>query len=131
MKAFFFIALLLCTCKLYGQTQSKLNEQAATELKNADAELNRIYKLIIEHNSADAEFVRNTKNTQRIWIQLRDAQMKMKYPDRKDGYYGSVYPMCRYTYLTSLTNERIKTLKEWLDGEEEGDVCRGTIPLNH
>jgi uncharacterized protein YecT (DUF1311 family) len=65
----------------------------------------------------------------RLWIQFRDAEMKMKYPEREDGYYGSVYPMCWSMYLTQLTTERITTLKQWLDGTEEGDVCAGSVRI--
>jgi hypothetical protein len=53
--------------------------------------------------------------------------MKMKYPDREPGYYGSVESMCWSNYLTQLTSERIKTLNQWIDGTEEGDVCAGTV----
>jgi hypothetical protein len=30
-----------------------------------------------------------------------------------------------------LTRERIKQLKKWLTGIEEGDVCAGTLPFKH
>jgi hypothetical protein len=53
--------------------------------------------------------------------------MKIKYPDREDGYYGSVQPMCWCMYVTYLTQERTKKLKVWLTGIEEGDVCSGSV----
>ena len=30
-------------------------------------------------------------------------------------------------YLAELTSKRIKTLNQWIDGTEEGDVCSGSI----
>jgi hypothetical protein len=34
--------------------------------------------------------------------------------------------MCWSYYKESLTRERIKTLKQWTTGAEEGDVCNGS-----
>ena len=130
MKNIFFLILLsLFSFFTYGQTQMEMNESAGKDYEKADKKLNRIYQQILRKNADDTAFTNNLKIAQRIWIQFRDAEMKMKYPDRPDGYYGSVFPMCWEMYLTQLTNERIKTLKEWITGEEEGDVCGGTVPV--
>lgn len=37
--------------------------------------------------------------------------------------------MCVSMYLEKLTRERIKTLKEWINGVEEGDVCIGSVKM--
>ena len=37
--------------------------------------------------------------------------------------------MCEASYLDELTKSRIKTLKVWLDGIEEGDVCSGSVKI--
>jgi len=55
--------------------------------------------------------------------------MKMKYPDREPGYYGSIQPMCEAMYLAELTQDRIKALKVWIEGVEEGDMCAGTVKV--
>ena len=74
-------------------------------------------------------FLASLKEAQRCWIAFRDAQLKMKYPGREQGYYGSVLPMCEMMYLTELTQDRIKALQVWIDGVEEGDVCAGTVKV--
>jgi hypothetical protein len=51
----------------------------------------------------------------------------MKFPNYGPNWYGSIQPMCESGYLEKLTRERIKTLKEWLFGEEEGDACIGIV----
>jgi uncharacterized protein YecT (DUF1311 family) len=79
----------------------------------------------------DTIFIKNLKSSQRIWITFRDAELKMKYPEREPGWYGSIHPMCVSSYLAELTNERIKTLKEWIEGIEEGESCGGSIRLKH
>jgi uncharacterized protein YecT (DUF1311 family) len=109
-----------------AQTQVELNEQEHKRYLKTDSELNSIYQNILKEYASDTAFVKNLKVSQKLWIQFRDAEMKLKYPDREPGYYGSVQPMCWSIYLTQLTEDRIKTLKQWLDGIEEGDVCAGS-----
>lgn len=110
-----------------AQTQMEMNQDAAGEFKAADKELNAIYQQILEEYADDDVFLANLKEAQRCWIVFRDAQLKMKYPDREPGYYGSIQPVCEMTYLTELTQDRIKTLQVWIDGVQEGDMCSGTV----
>ena len=113
----------------FSQTQGELNMDASESYKKADNELNEIYKSILIEYKSDTAFIKNLKASQRIWITFRDAQLKVKYPEIEQEYYGSVYPMCVSMYLEKLTQERIKTLKEWIDGIEEGDVCIGSVKM--
>ncbi len=104
-----------------------MNKEAGDKYNNADSTLNVVYQKILNEYSNDTAFISNLKLSQRLWIQFRDAQLKMKYPVSYS--YGSVQPMCVSFYLTDLTDERIKTLQTWLDGIEEGDVCTGSVKL--
>jgi uncharacterized protein YecT (DUF1311 family) len=112
-----------------AQTQMEMNQDAAGEFKAADKELNAIYQQILEDYADDDVFLANLKEAQRCWIDFRDAQLKMKYPDREPGYYGSIQPVCEMTYLTELTQDRIKTLNVWIEGVEEGNLCGGTVKV--
>jgi len=112
---------------LSAQTQKEMNQDAASEFKAADNELNSIYQKILEDYADDKTFIASLKEAQRCWIVFRDAQLKMKYPDRDPGFYGSIQPVCEMTYLTELTRDRIKTLNIWIEGVEEGDGCAGTV----
>ena len=109
-----------------GQTQAEMNQSAIDEYRQVDKRLNNIYSQILKEYRADTAFINNMKNAQRLWVQFRDAEMKMMYPDREPGYYGSIQPLCWYEYKKELTEERIKKLKQWLDGREE-DSCSPTI----
>ena len=111
----------------FGQSQGEMNEDAAKDYQKADKELNNVFQEILKEYKEDTAFIKNLKVAQKIWVQFRDAEMKAKYPDREDGYYGSVQPMCWYLYKTELTEERSKKLKVWLTGIEEGDVCSGSV----
>ena len=110
-----------------AQTQRDMNEDAATIFKEADKKLNSLYQKILKDYADDPVFIASFKKAQRCWITFRDAQLKMKYPDREPGYYGSIQPMLETRYLTELTKDRIKALQVWIDGVQEGDLSGGTV----
>jgi len=110
-----------------AQTQRDMNEDAATIFKEADKKLNSLYQKILKDYADDPVFIASFKKAQRCWITFRDAQLKMKYPDREPGYYGSIQPMLETRYLTELTRDRIKALQVWIDGVQEGDLSGGTV----
>jgi uncharacterized protein YecT (DUF1311 family) len=112
-----------------AQSQSKLNSDAALGFKKSDGDLNSIYRQILEEYKVDTVFISNLKKAQRLWLQFRDAQLAMRYPKRHKGDEGTVQQMCEWQYLKSLTDQRVQTLREWLDGVEEGDVCAGSVRI--
>jgi len=124
MKTLFLLLLFLSVA--FGQTQMEMDKQAGVEFEKVDAELNQIYKEIIHDYSGDTVFIKNLKEAESLWIKFRDAQVEMKYPSNLEG---SILPMCRYYYLEELTSDRIKQLKPWVDGAEEGDGCSGSIKI--
>ncbi len=107
-----------------------MNGSANKDYQASNKKLNAVYQQILKEYKADTAFIRNLKIAQRIWIQFRDAEMKAKYPDRPEGDYGSVQPMCWNAYLKELTDERIKKLNVWVKGIKEGDVCAGSVKTN-
>ncbi len=113
----------------FAQTQGGMNSDADKEYQAADKELNTAYQKILTEYKSDASFITNLKAAQRLWIQFRDAEVKARYPKRKDGEYGSAQPTCVSQYMTELTQQRIKTLNVWLTGIEEGDVCSGSVKM--
>jgi len=118
------------SCFEKANTQLESNECAAKEYSAADAELNRVYKAILEKYKEDALFIEKLRAVQRAWLAYRDAEIEAKYPHSKDPhYYGSSLGMCDPLYRTQLTQERIEKLREWLDGAEEGDVCSGSVDV--
>jgi uncharacterized protein YecT (DUF1311 family) len=128
----FALITLLCFAisnDTFGQTQLEMNQEEESNYLKADKELNLVYNQILNEYKSDAVFIKNLKNAQRIWIQFRDAEMKSKYPDREQGYYGSIHPMCWSIYKKDLTEERTKKLIVWLTGIEEGDACLGSVKM--
>ncbi|HYP52270.1 MAG TPA: lysozyme inhibitor LprI family protein [Pyrinomonadaceae bacterium] len=112
-------------CYDTAQTQAAMNQCAAKELEQADAELNRVYRQLLEANKEDRLFVEKMTQAERAWVAFRDAQMDALYPpvDNPPASYGSVFPMCYGRAKAKLTRERTQQLKAMLD-VREGDVCR-------
>jgi uncharacterized protein YecT (DUF1311 family) len=131
MKYLMIILIGLIYSTGFAQTQTEMNKEENNSYVNADKELNEVYQKILSEYRSDTMFIKNLKASQRIWITFRDAELKMMYPDRESGYYGSIHPMCISSYLEQLTRERIKTLKVWLEGIEEDDACNGSVKIKY
>ena len=126
------LLILLASANSFAQTQAELNRDACATYKNADAEMNRTYKQVLDKYQRDTVFIEKLKAAQRAWIKFRDADLESLYPERgTHSAYGSVNPMCLCVALSELTKERTKSLKRWVDGVEEGDVCAGSIRTNN
>jgi uncharacterized protein YecT (DUF1311 family) len=121
------LTILFSGLKTNAQSQAKMNQIADGDYMKADAELNAIYKQILKQYASDTSFISHLKASQRIWIKFRDAELLMKYPPRETYYYGSAQSSCEANYLEQFTRDRIKTLKVWIDGIEEGDLCSGSV----
>jgi uncharacterized protein YecT (DUF1311 family) len=130
MKRTLIILILTFSINCFAQTQAEMNKEAYRTYKKADKELNSVYKNILTEYKSDSIFVENLKKSQRIWIEFRDAELKMKYPERRPGFYGTIHPICRAMYLEELTETRTKTLKQWLKGIESLEACNGSIKIN-
>lgn len=130
LKTIIYLAIIMLFTLLrsntYAQTQAQMSAQAYADYHKIDKELNQVYQKILKEYAAQPVFIKNFKSAQRLWVQLRDAELAAKYP-QSGKIYGSIEPMCRAVYLSDLTTERIKFLKVWLDGIPEGDACAGSV----
>jgi uncharacterized protein YecT (DUF1311 family) len=113
-------------------TQDVMNSCARHEIETSDAELNRVYRELQIRYKDDPDFLMKLRAAQTAWIKFRDAQLEMKFPPhpKEPYYYGSVFPMCSMLYLHQLTSDRLDTLKDWLAGSSDGDVCVGSVKLS-
>lgn len=122
----FLVMIMLFIAPNFAQSQTAMNK-AYSDFKRADAELNVVYQKILKSYSRETIFIKKFRNAQRLWIQLRDAELAAKYPNR--GTYASVAPMCESIYLETLTKDRIKFLNIWIIGIQEGEVCLGSVRM--
>jgi uncharacterized protein YecT (DUF1311 family) len=111
----------------FSQTQTEMTLSARKNLEKAEQELNILQDRIIQEYSEDTVFVRNFRESQTLWLQFRKTELRMKYPQRDPSYYGSSFSMCVNLYLEELTRERIKKLTRWLQPDEDGDMCAGSV----
>ena len=123
----FVLMNMLFIAPNFAQSQTEMNVKAYSDFKKADAELNIVYQKILKIYSRETTFIKKFKIAQRLWVQLRDAELAAKYPN--SGSYGSVAPMCESIYLETLTKDRIKFLNIWVTGIEEGEVCLGSVRM--
>jgi len=118
------------SCYDTAKNQFELNECAADDLKEADDELNRVYKEILKRNAEDSVFLDRLKSAQRAWLSFRDAELEALFPDpEKQVAYGSAYPTCYANWKKKITVQRTQQLRRWLIATEEGDVCTGSLPV--
>jgi len=130
MKNLLIFVILTLSFNCFSQTQAEMNKELNAEFNKTDKQLNEIYQAILSKYKSDLVFVENLKKSQRLWIQFRDAELEMKFPAKnKQLEYGSLYPMCVSIYIKELTEERIKTLKEWVSGTDEGENCNGSVKI--
>jgi len=86
IRNFYLPALfLLFSISCLGQTQSKMNQDAANDYHKAQKELDSVYNKILKEYKQDTTFIKYLKKAQRLWVQLRQAEMGAKYPDRPDN----------------------------------------------
>lgn len=91
MKRILLLLILIVLSNIsFAQTQGEMNAAEHNKYVNANKELNSVYQKILQEYKTDTGFIMNLKASQNIWMKFRDAEMKMKYPDREDGYYGTV-----------------------------------------
>ena len=123
------VAFLLLSSVGWAQTQAEMSRQAYEDYHQVDQELNDVYQQILNLYRSDTAFIQHLKSSQRIWIQFRDAELGVKYPEKSSEIYGSIHPICRAGYLSELTQEGIDRLKKWIEGSWEGDVCAGSVRI--
>ncbi len=130
MKAILFVVLLLA----FGfnrsvQPQATSDEDFCASYKKSDAQLNKLYQRILVEYRNDKLFITKFRAAQRAWLAFSDAQIESHYPDPSPAVYGSINKMCRCEEMNELLKTRIKQLKQWTDGVQEGDVCAGSIKI--
>ena len=132
---FLLLPILLAQSMMtIAQTQDKLptedeeTKAAIKEYKMVEGELNQVFNKVLTVYKSDVEFVKNIKESQDLWVKFRAAEVKAKFPLGRE--YGSAYTVCVNDFLTHMTNERMTTLKLWLKGTYQGDVCSGSVRIN-
>ena len=96
-------------------TQLEINECARHEYQNANTELEKIYRqLLISLTKAGdrGKSQKRLKQTQLLWIKYRGAHCNTESSNYAGG---SNFPAIKNKCLASVTGERVRRLKDFLD----------------
>jgi uncharacterized protein YecT (DUF1311 family) len=108
-------------------TQSEMNDCAAAEAHKAEEALNSTYQEVLGKLKSDKTAVVRMVAAEEAWVAFRDAELAADWPvadgQNPNLLYGSVHPFCYYSERIALTLARLKTLRDRMKHEEEGDVC--------
>ncbi|PJK07006.1 hypothetical protein CO612_01090 [Lysobacteraceae bacterium NML71-0210] len=96
--------------------QLEMNACARDEFRTADAELNRIYREIRQRYSNQPLKLERLRDAQRLWIQLRDADLAAQFPvahgEDPRVEYGSMYPLEYAGAKAAITRARSQWLRD-------------------
>ena len=93
-----------------AQTTAEMRDCTGKEYKQADAELNRVYKQLMS-KLEDEGHKTALKNAQQAWIRYRDTNCEYEsYLNRGGTIYSVIHTGC----LTRMTKERTTELREVL-----------------
>jgi uncharacterized protein YecT (DUF1311 family) len=90
-------------------TQIELTACAVRDFNTADAELNRVYKKLMD--SLTTENQKRLRNEQRGWLKERDPKCKKE--TNAEAYGGSIWPMLYERCREKLTKDRTQQLRNW------------------
>lgn len=118
-------ALANVACNPDG-SQSELNACAADTLKQADAELNRVYGQVRASLQGNALALERLRDAQRLWVRLRDADVSARYPVPDDEdyrlHFGSMYPLLVLGAREEATRARTAWLRRHFLEQQEGQL---------
>ncbi|WP_313642421.1 lysozyme inhibitor LprI family protein [Stenotrophomonas sp.] len=109
-----------------ARTQLDINQCAAQDAEAADAELNAVYRQVLQKLQGQPVAIDKLRAAQRLWIPLRDADIEARYPVGKDEnprvLYGSMYPMLYSANKAELTRQRTQWLRATFLDRAEGEL---------
>jgi uncharacterized protein YecT (DUF1311 family) len=97
-----------------AQTTVEMRDCTGREYKQADDELNRVYRQLVARIGNDEGRKTALKSAQQDWIKYRDANCDFaSYLNRG----GTIEPVVRYNCMTGMTVSRTKELREYLESD--------------
>jgi uncharacterized protein YecT (DUF1311 family) len=110
MKAKIILLFIICfgfCSNIKAQSQAEMNEEASKKFSKVDANLNQVYKKLM--NILDKKDKVLLTEAQRNWIKFRDSHCKFEISESEGG---SIQPLIYSQCLIECTEIRIKELNE-------------------
>lgn len=106
--------LILSLTLLIAVSSSQTHEDGRAMFEKGDKRLNDAYQMLLAAKRSDTVFIKNLRASQRIWIQFRNAELTLKYPNHVSVEKRDSLPMNQAMYLVHLMEDRTEVLLEWL-----------------
>lgn len=103
-----------------AETQADMTSCAAEDYKEADAELNTVYRQVADRLRAVPDSSKLLVAAQRAWIGFRDSECSFA-SSAVAG--GSLQPMISATCMAGLTRARTEELRKYLNCPEGDTSC--------
>ena len=116
--AFITLGIILSVAVLSSQEQA----DGRATFEKSDKRLNDAFQLLIAAKRSDSTYIKNLRATQRVWIQFRDAELKLMYANPASFEKDAFFPMTQAIYLSRFTDERTNVLLERLRAATNGLV---------
>lgn len=97
-------------------TQAEMNICSAARWQQADAELNRLYKLQMAWLSPESK--ERLREAQRAWVVYRDKTCAYEAGPRDEG--GTMWPLVNATCLEAMTKQRNLVLQSYVECRKSG-----------
>jgi|GEM_PF-1680584 len=109
------LLLFLSFCLPITLSFAQTLEESRTYFENSDRQLNDTYQKLIGANRSDSIFIKNLKTSQRAWLQFRDAQLTLTYPEHASMENINLLSSSELIYLAYLTDDRTDVLLDLFD----------------
>lgn len=114
-----------------AESQSEMNQAAADDLADANAELELTLAELRQRAKAGGDHetraIELLDAAQAAWHQFLEAQIAMELPTGSDVWHGSIEPMRNSQRRAKLVHSRIEQLREMLSSDE-GNLCAPRWP---
>ena len=105
--------LLACT---FAPGQTPTDGRAA--FQSSDQKLNQVYKMLLIAKQTDTVFIEHLKASERIWVQFRNSEFTLNFPDHPSLSHEDSLSDDEGSYLARFTGERVNVLLYWLKAAE-------------
>jgi uncharacterized protein YecT (DUF1311 family) len=110
-------------------SQFELNAGTENQLLQINREMDSILNKIYAEYSQNKTFIKNLQKSQQLWLKFHESEMLAKFPEDDMTREGSAFNLCWYSHKIQLKRQRIENLKVWLLGEQEGEICSGSVKI--
>lgn len=120
-----FLQILFFSFVFFIYTAHSAEQAPCDILKSEQVKVDTLIKQMSTDRKGDKKFLNALRSNQKAWLSYVDTQLALQFPG-KPGDYGSSYSLCACSVKADLYKQRYAQLQQWVQPQEEGDVCVGS-----